>query len=136
MFTCRLQQVARKYPHICAMFRNWLLGGGFLSVLFLTGGVEAGEVGLAWDPPASEHGGFILSYGLQSDGYDVHEDVGNTTTYTIYNLDPGQTYYFAVKAYDPSRNSESPYSNQVSVTLPDSKTTPPAIPQGVRIIKK
>lgn len=136
MFMDRIQKFERMFLHNGSRFHNWLLGAGLLSFLFLAGGVEAGEVVLAWDPPASEYGGFILSYGTQGDVYEFDEDVGNTTTYTISNLDPGQTYYFGVKAYNPSRDIQSPYSNQVSVTLPDRKTTPPSTPQGVRIIKK
>ncbi len=46
----------------------------------------------------------------------------NVTTYTITTLADCTTYYFAVTAYDISRN-ESSYSNQVSKT-----TTCPALP--------
>jgi hypothetical protein len=134
MFICRTQISELNFPRIVSLLRAGVLVWLGLSCLFPLGRAEAGEVGLAWDPPESEYGGFILSYGRQNDVFEVDEDVGNTTTYTIYNLDPGQTYYFAVKAYNPSRDSESPYSNQVSVTLPDDSAIPPAPPQGVRII--
>jgi hypothetical protein len=36
--------------------------------------------------------------------------VGNTTTYTLRNLESGRSYYFAVKAYDLSGN-HSDYSS-------------------------
>ena len=43
-------------------------------------------------------------------------DIGNVTTFTVVNLVPGQTYFFAVTAYDTLRN-ESGYSNEVSETV-------------------
>ncbi len=78
----------------------------------------AGEVTLAWDPPTAEYGGFFIAYGTSSGSYTQTQDVGSQAIYTLTSLNPGRTYYFAVKAYDPNRKTESPYSNQVSVTLP------------------
>ena len=93
----------------------------------------AGEVTLAWDPPTMEYGGFILAYGTSSGSYTQTQDVGAQAIYTVTSLNPGQTYYFAVKAYDPARNNESPYSNQVVATLPPIDTTPPASPKSVQV---
>jgi hypothetical protein len=92
----------------------------------------AGEVTLAWDPPSMEYGGFILAYGTSSGSYTQTQDVGGQAIYTVTSLDPGKTYYFAVKAYDSARNNESPYSNQVSVTVP-SVAARPASPKNVQI---
>ena len=92
----------------------------------------AGEVTLAWDPPSAEYGGFILAYGTSSGSYTQTQDVGSQAIYTVTSLNPGQTYYFAVKAYDPNRKIESPYSNQVSVTLPIVNARP-APPKDVRV---
>jgi hypothetical protein len=61
-------------------------------------GFQAGEVTLAWDPPSTEYGGFILAYGTSSGSYSHTKDVGSQATYTVTSLNPGQTYYFAVKA--------------------------------------
>ncbi len=105
----------------------------FLLVSFLPVSALAGEVTLAWDPPTTEYGGFILAYGTSSGSYNFTQDVGGQTTYTVANLTPGQTYYFAVKAYNPARNIESSYSNQVSATLPSIDSTPPASPKNVKI---
>jgi hypothetical protein len=44
-------------------------------------------------------------------------DVKTATTYVVQNLTSGTTYYFAVTAYD-SNGVQSPYSNQVSYTVP------------------
>jgi len=93
----------------------------------------AGEVTLAWDPPSTQYGGFILAYGTSSGSYSHTQDVGAQANYTVTNLNPGQTYYFAVKAYSPARDNESPYSNQVVATLPPIDTTPPASPKNVQI---
>lgn len=104
-------------------------------VLFLclfSSNAVAGEVTLAWDPPPAEYGGFILAYGTSSGSYTQTQDVGDQAIYTVTSLNPGQTYYFAVKAYDPNRKIESPYSNQVSVTLPIVNARP-APPKDVRV---
>ena len=110
----------------------------FLCVLFLflclfpTSGL-AGEVTLAWDPPSTEYGGFILAYGTSSGNYNHTQDVGTQALYTVTSLNPGQTYYFAVKSYNSARDSESPYSNQVMATLSPIDTEPPASPRNVQI---
>src|SRR5262249_2648651 len=48
--------------------------------------------------------------------------------YTVTNLSAGQTYYFAVKAYD-STGTVSAFSNEVSVTLPANTPGVGIIPQ-------
>ena len=95
---------------------------------------QAGDVTLAWDPPSAEHGGFILSYGTSSGSYSDNQDVGTNTTHTVTNLDPGQTYFFAVKAYSTNGSVESPYSNQVNASLPAKDTTAPTSPKSVQIV--
>lgn len=109
------------------------LGIFFVFFCLLPLNVQAGEVTLAWDPPSTEYGGFILAYGTGSGTYTYSQDVGRQTVYTIPNLNPGQTYYFAVKAYTPDRANESPYSNQIMATLPAIDITPPAPPKNVQI---
>ncbi|WNM62043.1 fibronectin type III domain-containing protein [Candidatus Nitrospira neomarina] len=92
----------------------------------------AGEVTLAWNPPSAEYGGFIVAYGTSSGSYTETQDVGAQAMYTVTSLNPGQTYYFAVKAYDRARKIESPFSNQVSVTLPIGNARP-APPKDVKV---
>jgi Fibronectin type III domain len=92
----------------------------------------AGEVTLAWDPPSAEYGGFILAYGTSKGSYTETRDVGSQAIYTVTSLNPGQTYYFAVKAYDRARKIESQFSNQVSVTLPIVNARP-APPKNVQV---
>ncbi|GJL69357.1 MAG: hypothetical protein NPIRA06_19920 [Nitrospirales bacterium] len=92
----------------------------------------AGEVTLAWNPPSAEYGGFIVAYGTSSGNYTETQDVGAQAIFTVTSLNPGQTYYFAVKAYDRTRKTESPFSNQVSVTLPIVNARP-APPKDVKV---
>jgi Fibronectin type III domain/FG-GAP-like repeat len=75
---------------------------------------------LAWDPSgASGIRGYRLHYGTSSQSYSQTRDLGNTTTTTVSNLLPGQTYYFAVTDYNTA-GIESIYSNEVSfrATIP------------------
>ena len=72
---------------------------------------------LAWDPSsAAGIRGYRLHYGTTSRGYSQSSDLGNTTTTTVSNLVPGQTYYFAVTDYNTA-GVESAYSNEVSFTV-------------------
>lgn len=100
-----------------------------LGVLFLlfTVTAQAGQVMLAWDANTeSTLGGYKVYYGQASGNYTSNMDVGNQTTYTVANLQDGATYYFAVKAYDSARTTESGFSNEVSKTLGSSTAAPTA----------
>src|SRR5215471_8283699 len=93
-----------------------------LSLAFAATPAQAQQVQLAWDAPVQADGtpvpnlaGYKLYYGSQSGQYQTTVPVGLITTYTVTNVSAGQTYYFAVKAYD-STGTESAFSNEVSVT--------------------
>jgi hypothetical protein len=103
--------------HRIALLVGWL--GLFLGTL----SVQADRsVTLAWDPVASSLlAGYRLYHGAQSRTYTSVMDVGNVTTNTVPGLASGQTYYFAVTAYDSS-GLESDFSNEVSYTVPVSTT--------------
>jgi hypothetical protein len=81
------------------------------------------QVTLSWDPPTTntdgtpltDLSGYKVYYGTTTKSYSQTIDAGNTNTYTVSNLSNG-TFYFAVTAYDVSRN-ESAYSNEVSKTI-------------------
>ena len=72
-------------------------------------------VTLAWDANTeSDLAGYKIYYGTNSrytvsDAYSQSIDVGNTTQYTLADLDEGVTYYLAATAYDQD-NNESDYS--------------------------
>jgi hypothetical protein len=74
-------------------------------------------VSLAWDAvSAATLSGYRLYYGQASQTYTASIDVGLTTSYTVTGLTDGQTYYFAVTAYDTA-GDQSGFSNEVSTTL-------------------
>jgi hypothetical protein len=109
-------------------YRNIIIGLIFsLAIIFNTSALFAGEASLSWDPPTTntdgspltDLNGYIVYYGTESGNYSQSIDVGNVTTYTVINLTPGTTYYFAVTAYDTSGN-ESAYSNEVNKVIQDS----------------
>ena len=90
----------------------------FFVFLFVALRAFAGGATLAWDPvtnPAVV--GYALYYGPTAGNYTARIDVGNVTSYTVSNLTEGATYHFAVTAYDAA-HTESPFSNDVSGTIP------------------
>lgn len=96
-----------------------------IAVIFILmiASARAGQIALSWSPVLSPIlGGYRIHYGLSSRNYLWTEDAGNQTAFTIYNLAGGQTYYFAVTAYNNTVTSESGYSNEVSATIPPDST--------------
>jgi len=93
--------------------------------LLLTAYTATAQVTLAWDASTSMVDGYWLYYGTQSGSYTTRVDVGAVTTYTVSGLTSGETYYFAVTAYDRTDNVESAFSNEVSA-MPSSSQPPPA----------
>jgi hypothetical protein len=81
------------------------------------------QVTLAWNASVSMVDGYWLYYGPASGNYTARIDVGPVTTYTMTGLTSGQTYYFAVAAYDRTDGSESVKSNEMSTTLRPSGET-------------
>jgi hypothetical protein len=93
----------------------------FIILLFSGANVFADQVTLAWDPNTDETvAGYKIYYGNTSHNYPWRIDVGNTTSYTISNLQGGRTYYIAATAYDINDN-ESDYSNEVVYAAPNCK---------------
>lgn len=73
--------------------------------LTLSSSAFAAQITLGWDPdhdPAVA--GYILYYGSASGEYEGAIDVGLQSTYTLTDLEDGQSYYFAVTAYDVHGN--------------------------------
>ena len=106
--------------NICSFF----IIGTIIFVAFLTivplrlESAHAAEVTLAWDSAGEGQNidGYTLSYGTESGIYTTDIDVGNTTTCIVPDLEPGDTYYFTVAAYNSYGTSG--YSNEVSYTPP------------------
>jgi Concanavalin A-like lectin/glucanases superfamily len=82
------------------------------------------DVTLGWDPNSEPNlAGYKIYYGPAPRTYVTSINVGNRITYPVTGLSAG-TYYFAVVAYDTS-GLESPFSNEVSVTLTGVPPPPP-----------
>lgn len=60
----------------------------------------AADVTLAWDAPAGPvPDGYKIFVGTAAGTYGAPVDVGNVTQYTVTNIKPGNTYYFAASCY-------------------------------------
>ncbi len=82
---------------------------------------------LTWMPPTentdgsalTDLSGYVVYWGTITGNYSNSVTLENAglTSYVIDNLAPGQTYYFAVTAYNEG-GLESVYSNEASKTIP------------------
>lgn len=82
-----------------------------------------GSVTLTWNAsPSSAVTGYYIYYGLTSGIYNYEISAGNNTNVTISNLVEGATYYFAATSHD---GGESPFSSEVSYTVPVNTSNPP-----------
>ncbi len=87
-------------------------------LLGVVGNSLAARITITWEPsPTSDVVGYKLYYGNASRSYSANIDVGDTTTYTIDNLQAGKTYYLAATAYD-SKGQESDYSKEAVAQIP------------------
>lgn len=118
--TFRKGSVARSW---CALF---LFAAAFFAAAQATiVAAEAAQAVLSWSAPttnadgtpATDLAGFNLYWGSAPGNYDQSLNVGSQTSYTLYNLSDGSTYYFAVTAYDTSL-MESGFSNEASKSFP------------------
>ena len=76
------------------------------------------DVTLEWDPNTEpDLAGYNIYWGYASGDYTFSADVGNQTTYTVTDLIPGMTYYYAATAYDTD-DLESDYSDEVVYIVP------------------
>jgi hypothetical protein len=96
----------------------------------------AGSVTLSWQPNTEpDLSGYSIYGGTSSSEYTDAINVGLTSSpaspsYTINDLPEGQTYYFAVAAYDTFGN-QSNFSNEVSKYIPSTiPPNPPPPPSG------
>lgn len=86
-------------PLVC---RQCVLAGVWLA-LNLIFAANGAQVTLAWNanPQQDQVAGYKIYIGTASGNYNVRtNDVGNVTQYTITNLTSGQSYFFAVTAYN------------------------------------
>jgi PKD repeat protein len=97
-----------------------------LGLFFFSCNLFAANVNLVWDASSSTNvGGYKISYGQSSGNYSTTIDTGNKTNYVVSGLQEGTKYFFAVKAYDSTKTTESVYSNEINVTAPITTDTTP-----------
>ena len=95
----------------------------FLAFWLLSSTVHAAQADLVWDPPTNADGspatvgGYKVHRGTAAGKYSQSMNVGTATSYTDTSLIQGNTYYFAVTAYDAS-GSESVFSNEIAKGIP------------------
>ena len=83
-----------------------------------TAAAGADSVTLAWDAnPQPDIAGYRVKYGTVSREYTQTLEVGAATRATVADLAVGNTYFFAVTAYNAA-DMESKPSNEVSFTVP------------------
>ncbi len=81
-------------------------------------GLYASSVTLAWDPSADgDVTGYRLYQGWAPRTYTNVVDVGHATIASLTGLVQGETYFFAVTAYDVI-GQESDFSNDLRYTVP------------------
>jgi fibronectin type 3 domain-containing protein len=105
---------------------------GFFVLTLLAPHLYSAESMLSWDAVTGDVTGYKIYYGTSSGSYFYSKDAGNVTQYPLANLflEEGTTYYFVVRAYNASGESES--SNETSYAVPSpGDTTPPLAPQGL-----
>lgn len=103
--------------------RRWraILAQALLSALIPATHADQ-SVTLAWDPnPEPDVAGYIVYFGNASRNYPYQTNVGNVTTATVYGLQEGLTYFFAITATNTS-GLESDFSNEVTNAVPQDVT--------------
>ena len=87
--------------------------------------IMGGSVVVSWQPNTEpDLAGYRIFYGTTTNFYSVTLDAGTATQWTVNNLTTGNTYYFAVTAYDTCGN-ESAYSQEASILIQD--IAPPTV---------
>jgi len=104
----------------------FLVAASFLLLTLFPAHVAASALTLAWNPNTEDDlAGYKIYVGTRSKDYDHVVDIGNVTYCTLRGLEPETRYYFALTAYDTSRN-ESDYSGEVSAVTGDDPDPAPA----------
>ncbi|MEZ5329482.1 MAG: fibronectin type III domain-containing protein [Verrucomicrobiales bacterium] len=86
------------------------------------------EVRLGWDPnPEADISGYNVYYGSSSGVYPHKVAAGNTTTFTVSNLEAETAYFFVVTAENEAGLESLPSDEVFTVTAP---VAPPAAVEG------
>ena len=94
----------------------------------------AQSVTLAWDPsPDPSVTGYYLCYGTVSGALSERLDAGNLTRATVDGLLVGETYYFALTAYNAQRLESQP-TGEIAYTVPAAAPIPVPVAEPLRIL--
>jgi len=78
---------------------------------------SSGTATLTWGTsPSGNVAGYMVYVGTSSGVYGPSFNAGNVTSYQVINLTGGQTYFFAVTAYNTS-GIESGFSNEATKSI-------------------
>lgn len=111
--THRLSCFSSLLPQALALRLLFALG---CMLLLLASHAYAAKVTVDWVDPHSdpaEVGGYYLYYWQHNWDAPARVNVGKQTSYTLTDLEAGQTYYIAVTAHDGNGGKESTFSNVV-----------------------
>lgn len=113
--TRHLQKV--RQPLGFSLSTAFLILAFFSLLLAPFGQIRAEQVSLAWDANTEpDLGGYKLYYGTASRAYAQVINVGQSTQVTVTNLSRGETYFFAVTAFN-LQGAESDFSNEIDKTI-------------------
>jgi hypothetical protein len=123
-------QIVRNFFRALCRNRFALVSAALLGLAAEASAAAAASVSLAWNANSESNiAGYRLQYGTTSGVYPNSLDVGKVTTATADGLNPGDTYYFVVVAYNTAGQT-SPPSAQVSYTVPGTPNTAPSATAG------
>ncbi|NIP48080.1 MAG: hypothetical protein GWN21_18870 [Gammaproteobacteria bacterium] len=78
------------------------------------------RVTLGWDASSSASvDGYTIHFGSSSGNYSETIFVGNQTSYTLTGLEAGRTYYIAITSRAAGGTSESAFSDEIVVNIPE-----------------
>jgi len=109
----------------------WLLVAAVATTALYSGAAEAAQTTLRWDAPTTNEDGSTLTdlagykvyVGTSPGNYQESFDAGSQQSWTVGDLAAGNTYYFAVTAYNTS-GEESAYSNEAMREFPADAAAP------------
>ena len=107
--------------------KRWFFSIATVYFIITSGLAAADDVLLRWHANIEpDLQGYNIYYGTQSESYGPPISVGKITEYTVSNLEPGTTYYFAISALDIAGN-ESTYSSEKSIVTHDVDNQAPIV---------
>jgi hypothetical protein len=106
----------RAFLKILLLLLSFLIPLGFSQILW------AADVRLVWDANTEPNlAGYRVYYGTAPRTYGPPINLGNVTSHTLTGFTAGQTYFFAVTAYN-SLNQESDYSMEAAAVIQNLRT--------------